>query len=99
MEQMVLNWKANYLGFATPDGNNDYLVEEFEEEISTYMSPYLRRLFQCEHLTQEQAGEFLDHCYGQVDDLRRLIQEVETPPVKQGFWQRVIGKTKEVRRE
>jgi len=92
LEAMVLNWKRNYLECATPDGNNDFLVEEFQEEITTYMSPYLRRLFQCEHLTQAQASEFLDSCYSQVDDLRRLIRELENPPVKPGGWQDMILK-------
>lgn len=99
LEMMVFNWKQCYLGDATPEGNNDYLVEEFQEEITTYMSPYLRRLFQCEHLTQQEAGEFLDSCYSQVDDLRRLIQELETPPMQPGIWQRLILKTKVVRQE
>jgi len=99
MEQMVLNWKSNHLGFATPDGGNDFLIEDFEEEIITYVSPYLRRLYQCEHLTAEEAEEFMNHCNNQVEDLRRLIQEVETPPVKPGVWSILIGKTKEVWRE
>jgi hypothetical protein len=94
LEAMVLNWKQSYLGEATPDGNNDFLVEEFREEITTYISPYLRRLFQCEHLTAMEASEFLDCCYRQVDDLRRLIQEVEMPPAKPGVWQKMILKTK-----
>ena len=99
LEMMVFNWKQCYLGDATPEGNNDCLVEEFEEEITTYMSPYLRRLFQCDHLTQQEAAEFLDSCYSQVDDLRRLIREVETPPVKPGIWQKLILKTKVVWQE
>jgi hypothetical protein len=99
MEMMVLNWKKVYLGDATPDGNNDFLVEEFQEEINRYISPYLRRLFQCEHLTEMEASEFLDSCYRQVDDLRRLIQEVETPPAKPGVWQKMILKTKVIWQE
>jgi hypothetical protein len=99
LEMMVLNWKRTYLGDATPEGNNDFLVEEFQEEISTYISPYLRRLFQCEHLTQPEAEEFMNGCSSQVDDLRRLIQELETPPVKPGVWQKLILKTKVVWQE
>jgi hypothetical protein len=94
LELMVLNWKQNYLEYATPDGNNDFLVEEFQEEITTYMSPYLRRLFQCEHLTQQEAEEFLNACYSQVDVLRAQIRGVETPPAKPGIWQRLVAKTK-----
>jgi hypothetical protein len=99
LEMMVLNWKRSYLESATPDGNNDFLVEEFREEIATYISPYLRRLFECNHLVQEEAEEFLDSCARQVDDLRDLIQELETPPAKPGVWQRLTLKTKLVWQE
>jgi hypothetical protein len=94
LEMMVLNWKRNYLEYATPDGNNDFLVVEFQEEISTYMSPYLRRLFQCEHLSQQEAEEFLNACYSQVDVLRAEIRELETPPAKPGIWQKVVQQTR-----
>ena len=96
LEQMVLNWKASFLGFATPEGGNDFLVEEFQEEISAYISPYVRRLYQCEHLTPGEAEEFMDHCYDQVEDLRHQIQELETPPVKQGVWQKFVENTRRV---
>lgn len=99
LEAMVLNWKRNYLEYASPEGNNDFLVEEFQEEITTYMSPYLRRLFQCDYLTETQAAEFLDSCYNQVDDLRRLIRELENPTVKPGVWQEMILKTNVVWQE
>jgi hypothetical protein len=99
LEAMVLNWKRNYLEYATPEGNNDFLLREFQEEISSYLSPYLRRLLQCEHLTPLEGEEFLDSCYRQVEDLRRLIQELETPPVKPGVWQKLILKTKVVWQE
>jgi len=94
LEQMVLNWKANYLRFATPEGGNDFLLEEFQEEISTYMSPYLRRLFQCEYITGEQAEAFLNACYNQVDDLRAQIREMETAPAETGVWQKVVQETR-----
>jgi hypothetical protein len=94
LQAMVLNWKRNYLEYATPDGNNDFLVEEFQEEISTYMSPYLRRLYQCELLTQQQAEEFLNACYRQVDDLRAQICELESPPAKPGLWHKFVTQTR-----
>jgi hypothetical protein len=94
LEMMVFNWKQSYLGDATPDGNNDCLVEEFQEEITTYMSPYLRRLFQCEHLTAGEAEEFLNFCDSQVEDLRTLIRELETAPADTGVWQKVVQETR-----
>jgi hypothetical protein len=97
LEMMVLNWRQVYLSDATPDGNNDCLVEEFQEEIETYIVPYLRRLFQCEHLTSGEAQEFLNFCHSQVEELRNLIREVEreveTPPAKPGIWQKVVQQT------
>jgi hypothetical protein len=97
LEMMVFNWKQSYLGDATPDGNNDCLVEEFQEEIETYMVPYLRRLFQCDHLTAGEAEEFLNFCHTQLEDLRNLIremeQEAETSPAKPGTWQKVVEQT------
>jgi len=97
LEMMVFNWKQVYLADATPEGNNDCLVEEFQEEIETYMVPYLRRLFQCKHLTAEEAQEFLNLCHSQVEELRNLIREVEreaeTPPAKPGIWQKVVQQT------
>ena len=96
LEQMVLNWKVNYLGFATSDGNNEFLVEEFHEEITTYISPYLRRLYQCEYLTADETKEFLDHCYSQVEDLQLQIQELETPLGNQGLWQKLVENTRKV---
>jgi hypothetical protein len=99
LEVMVLNWKRHYLEFATPEGNNDFLVEEFQEQISTYLSPYLRRLFQCEHLTQQEAEWFLNACCSQVEDLRAQIRAVETPPAKPGFWQKRVQQTKDAWRK
>jgi hypothetical protein len=96
LEQMLFNWKANYLSFATPDGGNDFLVEEFEQEITTYVSPYVRRLYECNYLSPVEAEEFMDLCYDQVNDLRQLIQELETPPVKQGVWQKFVENTRKV---
>jgi hypothetical protein len=96
MEAMLANWKANYLSFATSDGNNDFLLEEFQEEITAYVSPYVRRLFQCNYLTAEEAKEFMDHCYNQVDDLKLKIQNLETPPEKSGFMRKSVESTRRV---
>ena len=96
LEQMVLNWKASYLGFATSDGNNEFLLEEFHEEITTYISPYLRRLYQCDYLTVDEAEKFMDQCYDQVEVLRLQIQELESLPGKQGILQKFVENTKKV---
>ncbi len=96
LETMLSNWKANYLGFATSDGNNEFLVEEFQEEITTYISPYVRRLYQCNYLTSHEAEDFLNKCYLHVDDLRLKILELETPPEKPGFLRKFVECTRRV---
>jgi hypothetical protein len=74
---IVLRWKKSYLGWATPDGGNEFILQEFSEEISTHVSPLVRRLWESNHLSQSEVHEFLEDCYGQVEDLRLLIKEVE----------------------
>jgi hypothetical protein len=77
---MVLRWKKSFLGYATPDGGNEYLIGEFSEEISTYVSPLVRRLWETKHLSRDQVHEFLEDCYSHVEDLRNLIKEKEAEP-------------------
>jgi hypothetical protein len=96
METMLANWKANYLSFATSDGNNDFLAEEYQDEITMYISPYVRRLFECNHLTAEEAEEFLNYCYDQVEDLKLKIQDLENPPEKPGFMKKFVESTRRV---
>ena len=74
---MVLTWKENYLGWAPPDGGGEFLAEEFLEEIQTHVCPYVRRLYECNYLTQSEAAEFLDLCYTQVEGLRSSLRETE----------------------
>jgi hypothetical protein len=90
LEQMVLNWKQSYLSMATPGGGHEYLVEDFQAEVTEYVSPFVRRLFECKHLSPEEVSEFLDCCYNHVEDLRKLLKETEAPPPKEGLWQKIV---------
>lgn len=74
---MVSTWHKKYLEWATADGNNEFLVEEFMEEVDMYVLPFVRRMTQVEHLTLREADEFLNGCYGQVADLQSSITELE----------------------
>jgi hypothetical protein len=51
LKTMVLNWKRSYLGWVPDDGEGEYLLEEFREEISTHVSPFVNRLFQNDRTT------------------------------------------------
>jgi len=75
---MVSTWQRKYLEWATADGNNEFLVEEFMEEVDTYVLPFVRRMTQVDQISLPEATEFLNRCYGQVLDLRTSIKELET---------------------
>ena len=75
LKTMVLRWKRSYLGWVPDDGGGEYLLEEFREEISRHVSPFVNRLFQNDHLTWSEAQEFLNYCYSQVEEVRQAVEE------------------------
>lgn len=88
IKEMVLRWQKSYLGWATSDGGNDYLIEEFSEEISMHVSPLVRRLHQSNHLSPFEHNEFMESCYSQINELRDLIKikEAEKKQTSKGVW-------------
>lgn len=78
LKGMLDNWKKGFLGWASPDGDNDYVLLEFTEEIEQHVYPYVTRLLETKHLNQSEAKEFMDYCYSQVEDLRDQLSKVET---------------------
>jgi hypothetical protein len=78
LKGMLNNWKRGYLSWASPDGDNEYVLQEFREEMDEKLYPYVTRLFEAQHLSQSEAKEFMDYCYGQVEDLRDQLSKVET---------------------
>ena len=86
IKEMVLRWRKSYLGWATSNGGNDYLIEELSEEISTHVSPLVRRLYETDHLSLYEHHKFMESCYNQLNELRDLIKEkeVETEQLPKG---------------
>ena len=77
LKRMLDNWKKGFLGWASPDGDNEHVLVEFTEEIRTHLYPYVRRLFETNYLTWAEAQDFLSYCLGQVEDLRVWLNEAE----------------------
>ena len=88
IKAMVLRWQKSYLGWATPDGGNDYLLEEFSEEISMHVAPLLRRLLENKFLSTFEHHEFMESCYNQINELHDLIKikEAETKKTPKGIF-------------
>ena len=78
LKQMMQNWKRGFLGWASPDGDNDHVLLEFTEEIQEQVYPYVTRLRETENLSDVEAKEFMDYCHSQVEDLRDQLRQVET---------------------
>jgi hypothetical protein len=78
LEDMLRNWKTGFMSWASPDGDNDHVLEEFSEEIQTNIYPYVKRLFETNHLNESEAKEFMNYCLSQVEDLRHQLSKAET---------------------
>ena len=78
LKQMVNNWKSGFLSWASTDGDNDYVLLEFSEEIQEQVYPLVNRLRETENLTASEVKEFMDYCHSQVEDLRDQLRQVET---------------------
>jgi hypothetical protein len=78
LKGMLNNWKRGFLSWASPDGDNEYVLLEFQEEINSQLYPYVTRLLEAQHLSQSEASEFMNYCYSQVEDLRDQLNKVET---------------------
>ncbi len=77
LEEMLRNWKAGYMAWAIPDEDNTHVLEEFSEEIQLNIFPYVKRLFEADHLSEIEAKEFMANCLSEVEDLRRLMSKAE----------------------
>jgi len=82
LKGMLNNWKTGFMSWASPDGDNDYVLLEFTEEIQMHLYPYVRRLFETSHLNESEAKEFMTYCFCQVEDLRDQLREVGTNECK-----------------
>ena len=74
LTQMVSNWQQSYLRDVSQEGNNEYLVSDFAEEIENYILSYVGRLQACKYITPDEAGLFCKKCYGYLDELRSFIE-------------------------
>jgi hypothetical protein len=79
LKRMVLAWKEDYTGSVPADGGGEYLCQDFSQEIEENLYPYVRRMVETDHISQDQAREFLAFCYRQVMELRDLIEEPKSP--------------------
>jgi hypothetical protein len=81
---MVLTWKKSHLAVADPDGGDEFLAEEFSDEIRMHVYPYVRRLRENNYLQESEASELLDFCYAQVEDLLASLKAAGGKQIETG---------------
>ena len=77
LKLMARNWKRGYEGWIELGEDNEYVYQEFTEDIAKHLGPYIKRFIECEHLTPEEAGELVGYCHGQVRQLREETKMAE----------------------
>ncbi len=75
LEAMLRNWEAGFMSWATQDGDNEHVFMEFTEEIQSHIFPYVKRLYEANHLTETEAKEFMNYCFSQVERLREKLRK------------------------
>jgi len=81
IHQMVQNWKKSWFGFYSTDGVNEWIMDEFVDEITLYIVPYVGRLLDCNCITEIDCGVFYDRLKSEITDMRRLLR---LPDPKEG---------------
>jgi hypothetical protein len=74
IELIVSHWKDDYMKYVTGK-NDEYLFEEFLEELDTHVSPKVRRLYENKYIDYNEMGIFMDRCYKHLMELREAIDE------------------------
>ena len=74
LHKMIQNWKKSWLGFYSSDGINEWIMEEFMEEVEIYLVPYVGRLKDTDYLTEIECEGFYDRLSGEIQDMRRLLR-------------------------
>jgi len=70
LKEMISAWRKSYEE-APYWGCERDLIFEIEE----YLLPYLRRLYECGYIDEEQITNFLSFCYEQVEILCKNVDE------------------------
>lgn len=72
---MVVTWKDSYLKSIKEGGGGEFLAQDLLKEIDEHVSPYVRRLYECQYIDRDEVKEVMDFCYRQVQDLRDALKE------------------------
>ncbi|MHB1042400.1 MAG: hypothetical protein ACYC0Q_06145 [Eubacteriales bacterium] len=71
MTEMVVAWRDSYIKWECETAAKDFM-----EEIDQIVYPYLKRLFECGFIDENQFREFLNFCDEQMSEISKSGREV-----------------------
>lgn len=77
INNIVINWTKSYIRQIDPHGGNEYLIHELNEEIHLNLVPYMTRLVETGHLTNEDLAKFNGVIGSHLEGFVNLIREFE----------------------
>lgn len=72
IKQIVTNWFNSY---AKDGPGNEYLVDDFDEEINRHVGGIVPRLVHEGHITQADAADMYGWCVGKSEELREILKD------------------------
>lgn len=75
LKQMARNWARGYKTWIVPGDDNDYVYQEFLDEIHTHLAPYVNRLLKMEYLTPGEAEDIIKYFVEQMLELREYADQ------------------------
>jgi hypothetical protein len=73
--KMAVNWRKGYETWLTGDGD-EYVYEEFMDEIRTHLLPYVARLRELEYLSENDAKALVLFYMEQIEYLKELSRKM-----------------------
>lgn len=80
--QRDIIWAAEVVikqGGQTHDGEWDYLVEDWKDNFHEWMYPYVKRMYETEYITENDASGFTAFAYSLMDTALDAIRLLEVP--------------------
>ena len=77
LKMMISNWRRGYESWLTP-GDNDYVFEDFIEDVNLQMMPYVRRLTSTDYWTEEDVAELTAHVMKELNCLKGVADALRS---------------------
>ena len=74
--RMAVNWRKGYESWLSTDGDNEYVFEEFVNEVQEHLLPYMNRMVEVGALSKKDASALVFFYMEQVEYLKEKSVEL-----------------------